>query len=119
MKSYKQFEKTYIGDSDIAALVLVGCDKTDVVARMLNFGEDGTYKAYVDDSDTEIGNHYNKICSFNHWLKIYDDDGCTAEFKADLIIVYRAGEMGCIIQLVNDDNKLMNELEDFLNLFPF
>lgn len=117
MKSYKEFEKTYIGDSDIAALVLVGCDKTSIVSQILNFGEDGTYKAYVVDSDTEIGNHYVERYRFNHWLKIYDDDGYTAEFKADLIIVYRAGEMGCIIQLINYDTTLVDELGNYLFSF--
>lgn len=27
MKSYKEFEKIYIGDSDIASLILAGCDE--------------------------------------------------------------------------------------------
>ena len=48
MKSYKEAEKIFIGESDIAALVLVGCkgDK-GVVPEMLHFVEDGEYSAYL------------------------------------------------------------------------
>lgn len=41
MKTYKDFSKQYIGCSDIAALVMVGCGKGGVCAEMLRFGEDG------------------------------------------------------------------------------
>ena len=64
------------------------------------FGEDGCYKAYIVTEDTEIGSHYSKVASFTDWMKIYDDDEKTFEKKAKKINVYRAGEFGCIIQII-------------------
>ena len=101
-KSYKEYSKRYIGISDYASLILVGCGEEGLNLKELCFGEDNDYLAYVVDSEAEIGAHYKKIASFTHWLKIYDDDSLTAEFKANKIIVYRAGEMGCIIQLIKE-----------------
>lgn len=95
MKNYKDFEKVFIGDSDIASLTL----RSPMEATVLNFGEDNSYKAYIVEGNAEIGEHYDKVYECNNWLKIYDDDGLSAEFDADYIAVYRAGEMGCIIQL--------------------
>ena len=102
MKTYKDFEQIYIGASDIAALILVGCYKEEgLKTQVLNFGEDSNYKAYiVTDAEAVIGNHYEKVTSFNHWLKIYDDDGKTYEVRAKEINIYRAGNFGCIIQII-------------------
>ena len=52
MKSYKDFEKIYIGGSDIASLVLVGCKHNEkgeslgAATELLHFGEDNCYRAY-------------------------------------------------------------------------
>lgn len=102
MKTYKDFEQVYIGGSDIAALILVGCYKEEgLKTQTLNFGEDGSYRAYiVTDPEAEIGNHYKKVATFNYWLKIYDDDGKTYEVRAREINIYRAGDFGCIIQVI-------------------
>lgn len=104
-KSYKDFEKTFIGDSDIASLILSGCSvigKQEV--DILKFGLDGNYNAYiVNDKMTFIPECYELRNIFKGWLKIYDDSSLTQSFYADEIYVYRAGEMGCIIQLVNKD----------------
>ena len=46
MKSYKDFEKEFIGDSDIATLIMLGYDskeKDGLLLKKLNFGEDGNY----------------------------------------------------------------------------
>lgn len=54
--------------------------------------------------DTDTGAHYEQVAEFRHWLKIYDDTKLTTYFPdADEIRVYRAGEMGCIIQLVQNE----------------
>lgn len=101
MKNYKDFEKEYIGSSDIASLILVGIGENEIGLDLkeLHFGGDGSYKAYiVDQKDVEIGSHYQKVAEFTHWLKIYDDIELVKRFRADHIIVYRAKEMGCIIQ---------------------
>lgn len=104
MKKYKDYGKEYIGYSDIASLILAGYDKErGLLLKELHFGCDGSYNAYiVNDKNVEIGSHYNKVAEYDSQMKIYDDQELTKVFKADKIIVYRAAEMGCIIQLVNN-----------------
>lgn len=100
MKSYKDFKQITIGDSDIASLVLVGCKRNQGTAsEVLNFGEDGSYKAYYVDEPCEIGKHYKLITSFERWLRIYDDSELTFNEYGNFNI-YRAGEFGCIIEKV-------------------
>lgn len=101
MKSYKSYESSYIGDSDIAALILVGIANGDLQPKVLNFGEDGRYSAYIVDEDAEIGSHYQKQYEFTHWMTIYDDDTCVRTYHAKKIVVYRAGNFGCVIQLIH------------------
>ena len=93
MRSYKEYEKKYIGMSDIANLILAGSSDNGLRLTALHFGMDNDYYAYIVDSDAEIGEQ------FKGWLRIYDDSFLTHEFNADKISIYRAGEMGCIIQL--------------------
>ena len=100
MKSYKDYEKEFIGASDIAALITVGCDENGLKTGTIHFGTDGSYRAYIVDQDAEIANHYKKIDSFTHWLKIYDDEGLTIDVRGKEINIYRAAEMGCIIQVI-------------------
>ena len=104
MKNYKDFEKEYIGSSDIASLILAGYEENKGLSlKELRFGEDGFYNAFiVDEKDVEIGSHYNKVAEFDSWMKIYDDECLVRNFKADKIIVYRAYEMGCIIHLIDN-----------------
>lgn len=105
MKSYKDFEKIYIGDSDIASLVLVGCKHNEkgeslgASTELLHFGEDNSYRAYYVTEPCKIGEHYRKVASFNSWLKIYDDTEKTFDVYGDFNI-YRAGMFGCIIEKV-------------------
>ena len=42
---------------------------------------------------------------FKAWLKIYDDEGLTEDYSADKIRVYRAGDFGCIIQLLKEEKE--------------
>lgn len=105
-KSYKDFEKQFIGASDIAALVLVGYRAGEgAFPQMLNFGKDGAYSAYVVPSEAEIGGHYREVARFSHWMAIYDDDSFVKKFRANEIRVFRAGEMGCIIQLCGSTDE--------------
>ena len=101
MKNYKDYEKVFIGDSDIAALILSG-DKGDVE---LKFGQDGRYNAYLvertESEEVQIGEHYHKVFETDKWLKIFDDGGLTKVLFGK-ITIYRAGE-GCIIEVVNKD----------------
>lgn len=45
MRSYKSYESSYIGDSDIAALILAGISDGGLQSKVLDFGEDGRYSA--------------------------------------------------------------------------
>ena len=97
MKNYKEYEKRFIGASDIAALILVGCDENGLKTSTLDFGEDGSYMAYVVDEDAEIGAHYKKVADFKHWLKIYDDDELTYRINAQEINIYIAPEILAVL----------------------
>ena len=100
MKTYKDFEKEYIGESDVAALTMVGMTEECLTAQILHFDGDDAYSAYiVDEADVEIGKHYSQVASFKTWLKIYDDKGLAFEVYSPKIDVYTAGEYGCIIHL--------------------
>lgn len=101
MKTYKNFEKQYIGSSDIASLILAGYQEgKGFVTIPLHFGQDGSYSAYIIEGKAEIGSHYEKQIEFDSWLKVYDDEELVKKFKGKKIIVYRAAEMGCIIQII-------------------
>lgn len=98
MKTYKEYEKVCIGDSDKGCVDLIG---GTYMHHVLNFGEDATYKAYVVDENAVIGDHYKKVAMFRDFMYIFDDIGLSKKFNAKVINVYRAGEMGCIIQCIN------------------
>lgn len=105
--TYKNCEKLYIGSSDVATLVLVGLSpETELIkSEILHFGGDGSYAAYVVvGDDVEIGAHYEKVATFNEWMKVYDDYERTAKFGGAEINVYRAGEYGCIIQCIGEND---------------
>lgn len=101
MKSYKEYPRQGLGWSDVAAVILAGCTEEGVSAEVLHFNFDGEYKAYLVDQDAEIGAYYHLVCSFLYWMRVYDDEELIETFKADKINVYRAGDGGCIIQLIN------------------
>lgn len=100
MKNYHEYPRVYMGCSDIASLILVGCTPTGVGVSGLRFGGDGTYHAYFVDEDAEIGTHYYEVARYTHWFRVYDDLGLQHTLAADEIIVYRAGEYGCVVQFV-------------------
>lgn len=106
MKSYKDFPKISIGTSDISTLIMIGFTNK-VYLMPLYFGHDGTYNAYLvkrkENETVEIGSHYTKIATFNYWLKIYDDQVCTFNEDAKEINIYRSGEFGCIIEVIEED----------------
>ena len=96
MKTYKDFDKRYIGSSDIASLTV----RSGRDVSVLNFLSDGSYSAYeVIGNDVEIGSHYNKVFSGSTWLSIYDDSDMTYKARHDgmTVDIYRAGDFGCII----------------------
>ena len=93
MKTYKDFPRVHLGDSDIAQLL---CRNYQNI-QPLKFGGDNSYKAYFVNEEIDLPGHYSHVGTWNTWLWIYDDEGRTAKIQGDVIEIYRAGEMGCII----------------------
>ena len=102
MKTYKEYGKITLGYSDIASLTLAGIkEKKELTSEILQFGSDGNYSAYIVPENTEIPEHYKEISAFTDWLRIYDDDSKVADLSADEIKIFRAGNFGLIIQIIN------------------
>lgn len=102
MAYYKNYSKEYIGASDSARLLIEGINEEGVMdVKRLNFGEDGSYNAYIVDARCEIPAHYKLQFSFNDFILINDDRGRVATGEAQKINVYTAGDFGCIIQCVD------------------
>jgi hypothetical protein len=101
MKSYKEYEKAFIGENDVARLII----DTPIKCDYLYFGEDGAYDAYIVDENAIIGDHYTKVFGSNTWLKIYDRTGLQfSDFGyGNKYKIYRAGDFGCIIQIIKED----------------
>lgn len=102
MKSYRDFEKQFIGTSDIASLTV----RSGMKIGSIDFGEDGCYSAYICfGDDVEIGEHYSRVFEGSGaWLKIYDDFGLAFEQYTEFIkcSIYVAGNFGCIIHFHNN-----------------
>lgn len=101
MTNYKN-DMRHIGASDAAALVMVGISEQQMKSQLLHFGKDGSYKCYFCNERNEIPDHYKAVAEFEQWLMIYDDNALTLNVHADKIVVYRAGEMGRIIQTLGN-----------------
>lgn len=101
MKTYKDYSRMDIGTSDISTLVLVGCNSKGLKSKLLHFKENGDYQAYMIPKDVKVGAHYKRVASYNKWMKIYDDDSLALEIEAKEINVYRGGDFGCIIQIID------------------
>ena len=103
MKNYREYDKVYIGSSDIASLTIVAPrDNGDPLAQTLDFGIDADYFAYIVDSNAYIGDHYKLVQCCKYWMKVFDDQELTLDLHAPTIKVYRAGDCGCIIQKLED-----------------
>lgn len=70
MKKFHEYEKTYIGTSDIAELVFRGPEKIQGISTM----EDGSVYARIVPCEVEVPEYYELIFVENFWLKIYDDE---------------------------------------------
>lgn len=109
MKNYKDYEMVYLGASDISCLSFRSCGEI----KNLDFGSDGVYWAYLVDKHCKIPDHYDLKIHFRpdeygkRWLWVYDDRTRTfmTEF-ANEIKIYRAGDFGIIIQLLNYDTEI-------------
>ena len=103
--AYKE-KSVPLGGSDIAALIAVGITDEKLNSQVIKFGGDGNYNAWlVTDEEVEIPKHYEKVGTFNFWLKIYDDEGLVYKSTAKYIEIYRAGSYGILIREVKGENK--------------
>lgn len=106
-----KFVNLYVGYSDIATVTCMGMtdkeglEPTDNHIKYLpvHFGGDDTYAAYLITDEVEVlesvAQHYKLQGTFKHWMKIYDDEECTLQLRANKIEVYRAGDYGMLIRL--------------------
>lgn len=106
-KSYREFDKATIGESESATLLMCGpLQSGEASAVKLCFREDSLYSAYiVTGFDVDVGAHYSLVAVFKSWLRIYDDFGISFKAEADQIEVYRAGDFGCVIKLVGGSSR--------------
>lgn len=102
-KSHHEYEKAYIGTSDIAALIFAGVstDNWKLKCTYVKFRGDAPYEAYIVDALAEIPEHYKEVATFQNWVRIYDDSGLAASFSGASITVYRSGGYGCIIKIIS------------------
>ena len=106
---YKEYPKHFIGTSEISSLTV----RFPMAAKMLHFGSADSYHAYVVDENAEIADYYSLIHAGRTSVKIFDDKLLTFEAEADTILIYRAGNAGCVIQLINPKSVNGEELKIF------
>ena len=97
-KYYKDYNIEVLGSSDSARLKII--DSVGGISY-INFNADGGYNAYIVDENAEIGAHYKLINTYHDYIVVCDDMGISNVFKAYMIKIYRAGNFGCIVQLIN------------------
>lgn len=71
----------HIGSSDIGILILSGFERgKGFQLKKLFFGGDGAYRLILSMTNTNP-DHYELICEFNTWMRIYDDDHFVRKFS--------------------------------------
>jgi hypothetical protein len=101
---YKKYQ-VYLGESDIAQLVLMGYhpeSERGTKAQPMYFGGDGSYHAWLCDESAEVPEHYELVALYTTWLKVYDDSELVLYIYAGHdtpIGIYRAGDYGCLIKV--------------------
>ena len=86
MKNYKDFEKMSIGVTDIASVVLRDPEKI----LDMHLDSDGGINAYLCNEEVQVGDHYQHVDTFHHWLWVYDDSHRVIQVYGDRIEVYKA-----------------------------
>jgi len=99
MRSYKTYPRHYLGCSDVAGLTVVHPGEPFT----LKFGSDGDYSAYFVDEAAEIPAHYQHVATVHGWMWIFDDFMRRYNARADEIKIFRAGDFGCIVQLIGEE----------------
>jgi hypothetical protein len=94
-----------IGSSQYGCIILLGVKEPfGLRAELLKFTSIQNYTAYILE-DIEPPKFYHLFSSFEKWLSVYDENALTRTYKSDKINVFRAGDVGVIIQLVNDKKE--------------
>ena len=93
--NYKEYNKIYIGETDVAGFIFKSPNKL----VELHTGSDGAFDAYLVDGKCDIPRHYSLWEKFNDWLWIYDDTERTAKIISKNIEVYTAGKRGILIKV--------------------
>lgn len=110
MTNYKGFEKRYIGGSDYARILVRTCKYGN--SYEIQFGQDDEYDAYIVPENCEIGNHYEKVAEVNsgNWFDFFDDNEKKLSVRGNFenIEIYRAGQLGCIVRIMNGAETLEN-----------
>lgn len=91
----------YLGFSDCASLIAVGCDEKGVKSEVIDFGEDNDYSARILDDDDKVVDGYKKVWECEYWLKIYDDKTLRFSQRAKKFEIYRSGDTDIIIKKYN------------------
>lgn len=100
MRDYHDYEKIFLGCSDIGALTLTGLKAgKGLTSQILHFNIDACYKAYLVDENSEIEGHYHKVAAFEKWVKVYDDDELVRTLRGREIEFFRAGDAGCVVKI--------------------
>ena len=107
---YRYSPRVIIGESEIAALIAVGCGEKDLKTAAINYGGDSRYMAYICDERTGIPGYYRLVFTCDSWLKIYDDTGLafdSADYAGEYnhFTIYRSGDYGTIIQMRKVEGK--------------
>ena len=100
---YHEYGTENVGGSNIASLLYRFGGEVEGGSRFgeIHFGGDFyDCHAYVVDENAKIGDHYHLVAEGTSWLMLYDDDTKRADVYADRIKIYRAADMGLIIQLI-------------------
>lgn len=106
----KQKDRCYIGSSDIAAVIANGpaLDGGGLKPKVIKFGGDGSYYAYLVDENQENPDHLELLGSFRNWVRLYDDMGLTLHLRPEWddkaqrmnyynYFIYKGGDYDCII----------------------
>lgn len=91
----------YLGFSDYASLIAVGCGEKGVISEFIDFGEDNDYYASVLDGDDKVPDWFKKVWECEYWLKIYDDTTLRFSQRAKKFEIYRSGDTDIIIKKYN------------------
>lgn len=91
--------RIYLGFSDCASLIAVGCDEKGVISGVIDFGEDSEYYTYILENNDKVPDWYKKVWECSYWLKIYDDTTLRFSQRAKKFEIYRYDDTDIAIKI--------------------